>query len=89
MDSDLKKECENIWGELTTKPPYSENYPFKSSIEHSLHGKHKKIIERYLLFFTQNTIGLKKIIKPVGNRLATYLRLGKVSIRGLNQVMSH
>jgi len=55
INSDLKNEWKNIWkniwNELTQKPPYDENHPFKSSIRHSLHGKRKTTIEHYLLFF--------------------------------------
>lgn len=51
INSDLKNEWKNIWNELTKKPAYDKNHPFKSSISNSLHGKRKKTIERYLLFF--------------------------------------
>lgn len=51
INSELKNEWKNIWDKLTIKPPYDQNHPFKSSISHSLHGKRKKTIELYLLFF--------------------------------------
>ncbi|MCD8445741.1 hypothetical protein G1K75_12390 [Tenacibaculum finnmarkense] len=47
----LKNEWKNIWDELNIKLSHCENHPFKSSISHSLHGKRKTTIERYLLFF--------------------------------------
>lgn len=51
INSNLKKEWEIIWEELTAKPPYDNNNPFKSSISRSLYRKQKRTIEKYLLFF--------------------------------------
>ena len=50
MNSELKNGWNKIWSELTLKPPYDENHPFKSSIRHSLYRKRKVTIKPYLLF---------------------------------------
>jgi len=51
LGSERRNMWQNIWSELTCKPPYSENNSIKSSISHSLTGKHKKSLIKYLDFF--------------------------------------
>lgn len=51
LSTELKNEWEKKFNELTLKTAPDENNPFISSVKQSLYGKHKKTIEKFMIFF--------------------------------------
>ena len=63
LDPEIRKEWVNIWDELTKKPAYNDKDSIRSSIQHSLWGKHQKSLKKYLFFFYNEYARIKNKVQ--------------------------